>query len=376
MHGGNGCDEPLIVFVDHSGLPGGGQLGLARYLKQSTAFRRHVVILDGGPAFDDADVEVTKIVVGESRWRYPLAIRSLRRLLLSLSPNLVVANSVRAACVLALIGTPGTGRRVYYMRDDLNPARNSFAKRFVMAHFVLPRFGFYVANSRWTASTLPRALARRPVMIAHPVSGALACSDRVSTARGNGSVFRVLSLSRLAPWKGIHCLIEAIGMLEERGFGSRVQLTIAGSSFHADPEYQVRLHQRASGLTSFVQFVGHVDDVSGLLAESDCLVCVSMTPEPFGQVVAQGMQAGLVVIAGNEGGPAEQITDGVSGLLVRPGSAEAIADSLERLICDPQLCAQVGVAARVAADRFSDEVTVGELDSAILSVLDSEGFVG
>ena len=53
------------------------------------------------------------------------------------------------------------------------------------------------------------------------------------------------------------------------------------------------------------------------------LVHASVVPEPFGQVVAQGMAAGVPVVAADAGGPAEMIDDGVNGFVVPAGDALA-----------------------------------------------------
>jgi colanic acid/amylovoran biosynthesis glycosyltransferase len=58
------------------------------------------------------------------------------------------------------------------------------------------------------------------------------------------------------------------------------------------------------------------------------------------------MAAGLPVIATAVGGTPEVVTDGVTGLLIPPGDAAALAGALERLLDTPDLAKKLGVNAR------------------------------
>nr|AIA91674.1 Glycos_transf_1 [uncultured Paenibacillus sp.] len=98
----------------------------------------------------------------------------------------------------------------------------------------------------------------------------------------------------------------------------RVELTVAGGSLFSESGYERELRGRARDARLPVRFLGHVNDVSELLATHDVLVHASTRPEPFGQVVAQGMCAGLATIATDGGGPAELITSGETGSWCHP----------------------------------------------------------
>ncbi|MBK4346451.1 glycosyltransferase family 4 protein [Lacisediminihabitans changchengi] len=281
-----------------------------------------------------------------------------------LDPNIIVANSPKAAVVLSSIRLPKGTIRIYYMRDDLNPKRNSRLKLAVLNGFVLPRFDAFIANSEWTLSTLPAKFDSHPKRVAYPVSGSIATKRNSAPSEP----LRILTLSRLDPWKGIHVLLDALHELEVAGYSGRFSLMIAGSSAHSDPRYASMLETQARLLRSPVQFLGHVDRVEALIADADCLVSVSTSPEPFGQVINQGMLGGLVVIAGDEGGPREQIDHGETGYLVTPNESAILARTIQALLEDPASRTRVAEAAQRAASRFSDRVTVPLLTEAIRSI--------
>jgi glycosyltransferase involved in cell wall biosynthesis len=138
-----------------------------------------------------------------------------------------------------------------------------------------------------------------------------------------------------------------------------------------EEEYEAELRSLVDqlGITDQVEFLGFVDNVSDVLVGIDCLVHASVIPEPFGQVVVEGMAAGLPVIASAEGGPAEVITDGVDGLLCPPGDSHALAELLQRLASDPEDRHRLGEAGRRRARDFSPAVIGEQMMNDYRSVL-------
>ncbi|WP_160173235.1 glycosyltransferase family 4 protein [Microbacterium sp. CH12i] len=358
--------SPRVVFVDHSGLPGGGQLGLARYLTKTRLINVHLILLSPGGAFDVVQKErgfPVEVLNDRDDDKSLLATRSnLKRRLTSLRPDIVIANSNKSALILATL-SKRLATRIYYMRDDLNPARKSAIKRIVLGQWMMRRYDVVISNSRWTASTIPVRKIRESARIAYPVSGIP--NAQISSGRATHLPLRILSLSRIARWKGIHVLLEAARILEHRGLGDKIILTIAGTSTHEDPEYEKEIWAIAKNLRTSITFTGHVDNPQALLATHDLLVACSTSPEPFGQVVVQGLSEGLIVIASNEGGPVEVITNGVNGFLIPPEDSDRLADLLEKLLLDTLLREQVAGAATLSAARYADAVTVQELDDMI-----------
>jgi glycosyltransferase involved in cell wall biosynthesis len=75
------------------------------------------------------------------------------------------------------------------------------------------------------------------------------------------------------------------------------------------------------------------------------------------------MASEVAVIATSVGGNPEIIEDGVSGLLVPPRDAEALAKAMTKLLADPDLTARYGRAGkRRVAELFSMERSVGETE--------------
>jgi glycosyltransferase involved in cell wall biosynthesis len=78
------------------------------------------------------------------------------------------------------------------------------------------------------------------------------------------------------------------------------------------------------------------------MQSADVVVHASTSPEPFGRVIIEGMAMARPVVATAIGAPPEIIRDGVTGILVPPGDAAALAAVLDRLLADPDMRRRLG----------------------------------
>jgi glycosyltransferase involved in cell wall biosynthesis len=116
--------------------------------------------------------------------------------------------------------------------------------------------------------------------------------------------------------------------------------TLVGS-LDVDPEFVAALRRRAAGLGDRVRFAGPRTGAALRRAygAADALVLASRA-ETYGMVVAEGLAAGLPVIASDVGGVREALgrTDaGLPGLLVSPEDAGALAAALRVWLDDGDL---------------------------------------
>lgn len=360
-----------VLLMDHSAQAGGGQLGLLRYLRHSSGFDREVVLFEGGPLADEIRQTGTPITVldGPAGKRGAVTkISALRRLVRRSAPDVLVANSLRSAIILGLSGI-SKPTMIYYLREDLTPASIRGLKRFVTLNVLLPRFDGFFANSHWTSQSIPlRLQSSRPVEVVYPISGI----ESVSASRSSGQQkLKILSLSRLSRWKGIHILIEASRLLVARGFGDSLSVTIAGGPIFDESGYAADLEAAALASGAEITFTGHVSDVASLLAGSNVLAHCSIQPEPFGQVLVQAMAYGLAVVTTDQGGPAEVIDNGETGYRIAPNDPVELADALEGLITRQGEIDRLGGNARTAAKRFSDDLMVILYEESVARIIDA-----
>lgn len=77
--------------------------------------------------------------------------------------------------------------------------------------------------------------------------------------------------------------------------------------------------------------------------------------EAFGSVFAEAALSCLALVGTNVGGIAEQIEDGVNGLLVPTEDPKALADALEKVIVDPLYRYEL---ARTASDKAKNQYSL------------------
>ncbi len=226
-----------------------------------------------------------------------------------------------------------------------------------------------VAASRATAEACFRACGRRPTVVYDPGPD----TETFKPSDSREEVLEEFSLppdtqlitlvSKLVPEKGHETLLRAAGEVVRRHPSAR--FLVVGGELPGGEHYARRLYELAEQgpLNGRVIFTGARKDVARLLGASAIAVHLPIFPDPFPGVVLEAMSCGCAVVAANTGGVPEQITDGVDGILVEPGSAPAVAAALGELLGDPQRRRSMGRAARRAIvarfglDRNSSELT-------------------
>jgi glycosyltransferase involved in cell wall biosynthesis len=368
-----------VVVVDHVARLSGGEIALTRLLPALVRHVDvHVILGEEGPLVErlrargiETEViplaprlrDVRRETVRPSRLdpralvHVPVAVFHLGRRLRALDADLVHTNSLKAAfyggVAARLVGVPA----VWHVRDRI--ASDYLPRAAVVLVRAASRFlpTAIVANSRTTLQTLP-ALRSASVLYNPVIPDAVEPVAALEQQRHADT--RIGILGRLAPWKGQHVFLDAFA----RAFrGTNVRGRIIGSALFGEDSYADSLRRQAErlGIADQVEFRGFREDVWVELRALDVLVHSSVRPEPFGQVVLEGMAAGLPVIAAAAGGPAELITDGVDGMLTAPGDPAELARAMRRLVDDSELRARVAAAALERSLEFTPERAAGRL---------------
>lgn len=369
-----------VVFLDHCAQLSGAELALARLLPALTATEAHVILAEDGPLVDKLVLEGISVEVLPMAERArglrrdhvslksfpPIAafhslayVLRLARRLSHLKPDLVHCNSLKSGLygtiASRLVGIPA----IWHVHDRIS---TDYLPRPAM-HMVriLSRFlpAAIIANSNATLSSLgPRGDQTCAVIASAAAESPTQRPPSTTTSPGQRTDLRVGMLGRLSPWKGQHVFLDAFALAFPEG-GPRA--VIIGSAMFGEDEYVRRLQDQAAKLGVDVEMKGFQEDVAGELASLDVLVHASVIPEPFGQVVIEGMAAGLPVVAADSGGPAEIITDGQDGVLYPMGDVGALSRVLKSLAEQPALRIRLGEAAALRASDYSPEIIAGKV---------------
>ncbi len=170
-------------------------------------------------------------------------------------------------------------------------------------------------------------------------------------------------VARLVAVKGVEFLLEAVPKIR----AAVPEVTVV---FVGDGPLRGQLESRAQalGLDGGVVFLGLRDDVAELLPLFDVVVLPSLN-EGMGRAAVEAMAAGRPVVGARVSGLRDVIDHEVSGLLVPPADAPAIADAVVRVLRTPGLARSLTEAAERALDAYSVEAMIGRIDALYVSLL-------
>jgi len=153
---------------------------------------------------------------------------------------------------------------------------------------------------------------------------------------------KILVVTRMFERKGVQYFLQALSDLK---YGYNINIV-------GDGPYLETLKRFATDKKLRVNFLGFVDNNSKELRdfyESSMIFVFTSEAENFPVVLLEAMIAGLAIITTNDTGCAEVVGD--SAILVNSKDPGAIKDALIKLINDPDLCIELGKAARKRAEE-------------------------
>ena len=150
-------------------------------------------------------------------------------------------------------------------------------------------------------------------------------------------------VGRLSPEKGISVLVHAARLCRD------VPFTAAGA-------YD-RMADLSSQVPENFTLLGHCDRraLADFYSKAKIIVLPSVCFEGFPTILVEAMLLGKPIICSNIGGLPEIVDDEVTGLLVKPGDADELAQKIRYLWNNPELCMRMGEAGREKALREYSE---------------------
>jgi glycosyltransferase involved in cell wall biosynthesis len=357
------------LFVLHTAAPSGAELATARMVSAMGDMNVAVVFTEDGPMAEwmcERGVETTVLPNTFDSRSMTIDGRSVRRLLAGFlalvrlgwalglvarrsGASVLVAESSKALVMCAVAARRARIPVVWQVHDRIS------AEYFGRPLAALVRgLGWaisdgYLANSRSTLSSL--ITWRKDSCVAHP--GVEIDTDFRRRDQRSPTETVIAVVGRLTRWKGQDVFLRALADVRL----APAQAYLVGGTFFDEEPFREELELLAKELDLQVTFTGHVDDPGSYMRDADILVHCSVLPEPFGQVVVEGMSAGCAVIASGPGGTTEIVEHGVNGLLVDGGGQAQLTAALDELIGDIDLRQRLSTAAQLRAQRFDITAT-------------------
>ena len=358
-----------IVHVDAVRGWGGGQvqtLMLARGLAQ----RGHgvTVVCQPGSALEQRAVEAG-LEVAPLRMRHTadlLALLALVRLFRRMAPEVVHLHSATAHTLGSIAARRARVPAIIASKRTAFACNRSRAARRRYTRWV----DRVVAVSTGARDALVQAgVPAEQVAVIH---SAVDCARFRPADRGRARLELDLParaaivgcVGRLTHDKGHHLILEAARPIAAARPDALFLICGEGEAAAA-------LHdqRRRAGLADRVRFLGHRDDVRPALAALDVFALPSLQ-EGLGVALLEAMAMAKPAVASRAGGIPDALDDGVTGLLVPPGDAQALAGAILSLLADPECRARMGAAARArAAAFFNHEIMIAETEALYYGLL-------
>ncbi|ACD16378.1 glycosyltransferase family 4 protein [Paraburkholderia phytofirmans] len=349
---------PRILAVDQSGVLGGAELSLLEIVKALRS-RIEVVLFDDGPfrsALAKAGVAVDVLDAGALRhvrkqggsMPKGQALKGLISLVRATAKrarnaDVIYANTQRAMVIGALAGKLARRPVVWHLRDIVSPEHFGGKQLAIIKWCARLGLTHVIANSAASArafAELTQFDEKRIDVVFNGISAApfdaLRTVPQATLRKRLGlpeDAFLVGSFSRLARWKGQHVLLEAMVL------NPQMHAVLVGAPLFGEDQYEIELHAfvAAHNLGGRVHFLGFQHDIAACMCAVDAVVHTSITPEPFGRVIVEGMLAQRPVVAARAGGVLEIIDDYENGVLCTPADAHGLADALAELRSNDEL---------------------------------------
>jgi len=161
---------------------------------------------------------------------------------------------------------------------------------------------------------------------------------------------RIIFVGRLDAVKGVPLLLDAFAAIRPDHPDARLMIVGDGPD-RATLEAQAR----DTGASEAATFLGYRDqtEIAALLEEADMLVLPSFA-EGVPVVLMEAMASRIPVIASQVAGVPELVEDQVSGFVIPAGDLDTLTDRLDRLLSDPGLCREMGLAGRARVEAEFD----------------------
>lgn len=330
-----------VVVLDHTGQLSGAELAMSRLVPALHNVDVHFILAEEGPFFDlliskgisaevlplprrsrrirkdevlpRLSVAVPALLAGLYTIRLAARLRQLR-------PDLIHTNTLKSALYGGVASKLAGVPCLWHIRDRIETDYLPKPAVTLVRRAARLLSDYTIANSHTTLATLnlPQNFGE---VVPSPVD-----VRPVPRLNRRGSL-RVGMVGRIAPWKGQDIFVRAFAAAFR---GGQETAAIIGAPLFGEECYLREVEQLIErlGLDGRIQFRGFQAEMSRELDDIDVLVHASRVPEPFGQVVVEGMAAGLPVVAADAGGPSEVINDGTDGFLYPVGDHQALAARL------------------------------------------------
>ena len=312
---------------------------------------RHVAVWDGSrDNWRAGTVAALKLAVAEARL-LPRAQADFDALVVGYPGHFDLPAARRAARGRPVVFNPLVSLADTFVGDRARFRAGSPAARALEAvdRRALHAADLVVADTRANAEHLGELAGLPPERVEVAFVGA---EERIFTPGWSpAEPFTILFVGKLIPLHGLETVLGAARAAPE------LRLRLVGSG-----QLEGLVRERPPNV-DWVPWVEY-ERLAGELHRAGCALGIFGTSDKASRVIPnkafQALACGAPLVTADTPAARELLADGESALLVPPGDAHALADTLRRLAGDPELARRIGAGGRVAYEANASEAVLGE----------------
>lgn len=248
---------------------------------------------------------------------------------------------------------------IHYHNKGVSTRQNKFIDDFVYRHFFKHLKVILLADTLY--NDVHKYVKREDVYI---------CPNGIPATlkleKKEHDVFNILFLSNMMREKGVWDLVDACKILKDKGLNFHCHF-IGKWNDISEEVFNNRI--KALSLQNYVNAYGakYGIDKNEFFQIADVFAFPTFyNNECFPLVLLEAMEQGITCISCNEGGISGIIDDGQTGFVVPKNQPEILAEKLELLINNHNLCNEMGNAGR---KKFEQEFTLNQFEKRITGIL-------
>jgi glycosyltransferase involved in cell wall biosynthesis len=284
-----------------------------------------------------------------------LAVAKIEKIIVKTKPDLVITNTIVAPWA-AFAAYNQKIPHAWFVRE-FGDAESDFEFRIGQSE-TFKAIGelseLVVANSEALAQFARKFIDKNKVRILYPNIESQKISKlsktKITPPFRSPDSLKLVITGRIAPFKGQHMVVAAIGILRNQGIDC--ELCIVGEpSSQSDADL---LHAAIDKyqISDSVHLVGHQDNPFPYIALADVGI-MSSSKEAFGRATLEYMTLGKAVVGSSAGATPELIKEGSNGYLYNPKDPNALVKVLRKYASNRQLLHDHGQASAKRAKVLS-----------------------
>lgn len=175
--------------------------------------------------------------------------------------------------------------------------------------------------------------------------------DKSRTMRYPSRNNHIVCITRQDRRKGIPVLLATLKLLEKEPITFNTTVIGSGPLLNAHKNLAKQLQLK------HVKFLGYVTDTSPYLQSASLFVLPSLEEGSSSIALLEAMQAGVAIVATDVDGIPEDITTGISGILVQPNNPISLRNALLTLLTNSSLARTMG---RQAKEEYGKKHSIGQ----------------